>query len=129
MSRTLSAMTDPRSANAPRSTSANSSRIAGPSVQTSYDPGIRRWSYTARGPHPGRGKFPETITGTGKDELAAIVELAIRLDERRRDDKLADIHRRGHAAFLDGAEERSRTVEGRPLTANELERVTKRYPG
>jgi hypothetical protein len=39
---------------------------------TSYDPGIGRWSYTARGPHPGRGKYPETITGTGEDELAAM---------------------------------------------------------
>jgi hypothetical protein len=39
----------------------------------SYDPGIGRWSYTARGPHPGRGKAPETITGTGEDELAAMV--------------------------------------------------------
>jgi hypothetical protein len=32
-------------------------------------------------------------------------------------------------AFLEGAEERSMTVDGRPLTADELERVTKRYPG
>ena len=43
---------------------------------TSYDPGIGRWSYTARGPHPGRGKYPETITGTGEDELAAMTDLA-----------------------------------------------------
>ena len=57
-----------------------------------------------------------------------MTDLRIRLDERHRDDKLAEIDRRGRAAFLDGAEERSRTVEGRPLTADELERVTKRYP-
>ncbi len=62
---------------------------------TSYDPGIGRWSYTARGPHPGRGKMPETITGTGEDELAAMTDLAIRLDERRRDEKLGAIDRRG----------------------------------
>ena len=43
---------------------------------TSYDPGTGRWSYTARGPHPGRGKHPETITGTGEDELAAMIDLA-----------------------------------------------------
>jgi hypothetical protein len=36
---------------------------------TSYDPGIRRWSYTARGPHPGRGKHPETIAGGGMESL------------------------------------------------------------
>ena len=95
---------------------------------TSYDPGIGRWSYTARGPHPGRGKYPETITRTGEDELAAMIDLRIRLDERRRDDKLAEIDRRGRAAYLEGAEERSSMVEGRPLTAYELLRVTKRYP-
>ena len=49
---------------------------------TSYDPGTGG-TYTARGPHPGRGKYPETIPGTGEDELAAMVDLAMRLDERR----------------------------------------------
>ena len=68
---------------------------------TSYDPGIGRWSYTARRPHPGRGKMPETITGTGEDELAAMIDLAIRLDERRRDDRRAEIERRG-ACVLSG---------------------------
>ena len=47
---------------------------------TSYDPGVRRWSVTARGPHAGRGKTPETVTGTGEDELAAMADLTIRLD-------------------------------------------------
>ena len=78
---------------------------------TSYDPGIGGWSYTARGPQPGRGKMPETITGTGEDELAAMIDLAIRLDERRRDEKLAEIDRRARAAFLEGADDRSRTME------------------
>ena len=82
-------------------------------------------SWTASRPR----QAPETITGTGEDELAAMIDLRIRLDERRRDEKLAEIDRRGRAAFVEGAEERSRTVEGRPLTAYELERVTKRYPG
>ena len=72
--------------------------------------------------------MPKTITGTGEDELAAMIDLAIQLDERRRDEKLADIDRRGRAAFLDGAEERSQATQGRPLTANEQERVTRRYP-
>lgn len=35
------------------------------------DPLTRRWSVTARGPHPGRGKVPQTVTGTGEDEAAA----------------------------------------------------------
>jgi hypothetical protein len=30
-----------------------------------YDPGTGRWTITARGPHPGRGKVPETLTGRG----------------------------------------------------------------
>jgi len=95
---------------------------------TSYDPGIGRWSYTTRGPHPGRGKYPETITGTGEDELAAMTDLRIRLDERRKAERLDDIDRRGRAAFLEGAEAQSQAAEGRQLMADELERVTKRYP-
>jgi hypothetical protein len=94
----------------------------------SYDPGARRWSITARGPHPGRGKAPETLTGTGEDELAAYADLRILLDERRGPDRLEEIDRRSRAAFLEGAEERSRDAEGRPLTADELERVSRRYP-
>jgi hypothetical protein len=95
---------------------------------TSYHPGTRRWSITARGPHPGRGKAPETLRVTGEDELAAYADLRIQLDERRKAESLDDIERRGRAAFLGGAEERSQTVEGRPSTADELERVTKWYP-
>jgi hypothetical protein len=30
---------------------------------------------TARGPHPGRGKVPQTVTGTGEDETAALRDL------------------------------------------------------
>jgi hypothetical protein len=72
---------------------------------TSYDPGIGRWSYTARGSHPGRGKDPETITGTGEDELAAMTDLRIRLHERRKAERQDNIERRGRVAFLEGAEE------------------------
>ena len=43
----------------------------------------------------------EAISGTGLDELAAMVDLRIRLDERFRADKLAEIDRRGRAAFLE----------------------------
>ena len=57
-----------------------------------------------------------------------MVDLRIRLDERFRADKLDEIVRRGCAAFLEGAEERSTMVDGRPLTTDKLERVTKRYP-
>ena len=84
---------------------------------TSYDPGIRRWSYTARGPHPRRGKFPETITGTGEDDLAAMIDPRIRLDERRRLDSSrrstdVDAQRSSRAA------RRNPGAAGRPLTAD-----------
>jgi hypothetical protein len=61
---------------------------------TSYEPGTGRWTWTAHGRHPGRGKTPERLTGTGEDELAAMPDLAISLDERRRAEKLAAIDRR-----------------------------------
>jgi hypothetical protein len=93
-----------------------------------WDPGVRRWIVEARGPHPGRGRKPEVMTGTGEDELAAMADLAIRLDERRRPEPAEELERRGRLAYLEGAEAKSRDAEGRPLTGDELERVTKRYP-
>jgi hypothetical protein len=57
-----------------------------------------------------------------------MAELRFLLDERRRGEKLEEIERRGRAAFLEGTEAQSRAVEGRPLTADELERVSKLYP-
>ena len=44
--------------------------------------------------------MPETISGTGEDELAAMIDLRVRLDERRRDEKLAEIDRRSRAVAL-----------------------------
>jgi hypothetical protein len=48
-----------------------------------YDPGVVRpdglmgaFSVTARGPHPGRGKAPVTVSGTGEDEIAALRDLS-----------------------------------------------------
>jgi hypothetical protein len=76
-----------------------------------FDPGIGRWLVTARGRHPGRGKAPETITGTGEDELAAMADLRILLDERTAPDRAASLEARSRAAFLDGAEAQSREAE------------------
>ena len=85
----------------------------------SYDPGIAHWAITARGPHPGRGKVPETLTGRGEDELAAFADLRMQLDERQRPEKLEAIERRGRAAFLEGAEAQSQaadvTIDSRAL--------------
>jgi hypothetical protein len=73
-------------------------------------------------------KAPETITGLGLDELSAMIDLALRPDERRRAERVAEIDRRGRLAYLEGAEEQSGDAAGRQLTRDELERGTKRYP-
>jgi hypothetical protein len=41
----------------------------------------------------------------------------------------AELNRRLRRAFVEGAEERSRQEHGRGLTADELRRVLRRYPG
>lgn len=37
-----------------------------------YDPGTHRWLVSAVGPHPGRGKLRQSVTGSGEDEAAAL---------------------------------------------------------
>jgi hypothetical protein len=48
----------------------------------SYDPGHGRWDVWAIGPKRGgrHGPPPESIRGEGPDELAALIDLAERLD-------------------------------------------------
>jgi hypothetical protein len=50
-------------------------------------------------------------------------------NEAERQRRKADLDRRLRQAFVEGAEERSRRELGRGLTADELERVLRRYPG
>jgi hypothetical protein len=50
-------------------------------------------------------------------------------DTRTTTRRKADLNRRLRLAFVQGAEERSRSEHGRGLTANELRRVLRRYPG
>jgi hypothetical protein len=87
------------------------------------------WSITARGPHPGRGKHPQTVTGTGEDETAALYDLDDRLRGVPRTDggQMDALRRRLRLAYLEGAEERSREHEG--LTADEMQRVVKHHTG
>jgi hypothetical protein len=49
-----------------------------------YDPATRLWSVTALGPKLGgrHGKPPDTVTGEGPDELAALRDLTERLARR-----------------------------------------------
>jgi hypothetical protein len=48
------------------------------------EPTLGRYSVTAVGPHPGRGKIPESVTGFGQDEIAALRDL---------DDRLRGVHK------------------------------------
>jgi hypothetical protein len=97
-----------------------------------FDPGLRQFSVTARGPHPGRGKMPVTVSGAGDSEISALVDLRARLMgmPRPADDaeKRAGLNRRLRLAFIGGAEEEARR-RGHPLASDELSRVLRRYPG
>ena len=48
--------------------------------------------------------------------------------DRPPDKRVARLRQRQRAAFIEGAEEESRRRFGRGLTAEELERVLRRYP-
>jgi hypothetical protein len=98
----------------------------------SYDPGVVRsdgyrgaWSVTARGPHPGRGKTPQTVTGTGDDETAALRDLDGRLRgvSKPNGTRMEELRQRLRLAYVDGAEGWAREHMGRGLTTNEFARV------
>lgn len=86
---------------------------------------------TARGPHAGRGKIPQYVTGTGEDEPAALRDLDDRLRGVPKPDgtALAALQQRLRLAYVEGAEEWSRENVGRVLSREELERVLMRFRG
>lgn len=96
-----------------------------------FDPGRPAWSVTARGPHPGRGKAPQTVSGTGEDEVAALRDLDGRLRGVPHPDggRMDELRRRLRLAYVDGAETWQRENVGRSLTRDELGRVIGRYVG
>jgi hypothetical protein len=96
-----------------------------------FDPGRHAFSVTARGPHPGRGKIPQSVSGTGEDETAALRDLDDRLRGVPKPDggRMDALRRRLRLAFVDGAEEWSREHAGRTLTRDDLERILERYVG
>jgi len=72
-----------------------------------FDPGVPAFSVTARGPHPGRGKAPATVSGTGEDETAALRDLDDRLRgvPKPGSTRLDELRRRMRLAYIEGAEE------------------------
>jgi hypothetical protein len=72
-----------------------------------YDSGVPGFSVTARGPHPGRGKAPVTVSGTGEDETAALRDLDDLLRGVPKPDgtRLDELRQRLRLAYVDGAEE------------------------
>lgn len=60
----------------------------------------------ARGPHPGRGRMPQTVFGIGEDEAAALHALDGRLRGVTKPDgeQMDELQRRLRLAYLDGAE-------------------------
>ena len=98
---------------------------------TVSDPLTRTWSVTARGPHPGRGKAPQTVTGTGEDETAALRDLDARLRGVPQPDggRMNELRRRLRLAYVDGAESWTQENVGRGLTSSELAEVLSRYAG
>lgn len=96
-----------------------------------YDPDHYAWSVTAHGPLPGRGKVPKVATGTGEDEVAALRDLDYRLRgvPTPGRGRMEELSKRLRGAFVTGAEADSLRRLGRGLTADELERALRRYPG
>jgi len=98
----------------------------------SFDPaGDGRWSVTAVGPHPGRGKLPTYVSGSGADEIAALRDLDGRLRGVPKPDgtRMDALRARLRLAYVEGAEGWSREHTGRSLTSDELTGVLVRYQG
>ncbi len=97
----------------------------------SYNLGERRWSVSAVGPHPGRGKLPVYVTGFGQDELEAVRDLDARLRDERSEGprKVDELRARLRLAYIDGAEEWAQRELGRKLSHDEMTGVIRRFSG
>jgi hypothetical protein len=97
-----------------------------------YSPERRAWSVTAINERTtGRGKLPQTVTGRGEDEIAALRDLDDRLRGVPQPDgsRMDALRRRLRLAYVEGAEEWTRRELGRSLTSQEFGRVSQRYGG
>jgi hypothetical protein len=72
-----------------------------------------------------RGKAPQTVSGTGDDEVAALRDLDDRLRGVPKPDgsRMDELRRRLRLAYVRGAEDRTVQNVGRGLTQDELGRV------
>jgi hypothetical protein len=96
-----------------------------------YSPADHAWHVTARGPHAGRRTHPQTITGTGEDEIAALRDLDDRLRgvPKPHGGQMDALRRRLRLAYIQGAEEWTHRELDRGMSDAELERVAARYSG
>jgi hypothetical protein len=69
-----------------------------------YDPGVPGWSVTARSVAYSRSTPPQTVTGTGVDETAALRNLEDRLRgvPQPNGSRMAECERRIRLAYLEG---------------------------
>ena len=91
----------------------------------SQDVLTHRWSVTAFRRDRGRLATPETVTGTGDDEVAALRDLDDRLRGVPQPDgsRMDELRRRTRLAYVQGAAE-----TWPEMTADELGRVIRRAP-
>jgi hypothetical protein len=85
----------------------------------SYYADRNAWVVTAVGPHPGRGKLPQSVSGTGAHEVAALPDLDDRLRGVRLPHdagRMDDLRRRLRLAYIEGADAWSRQHIGRAIT-------------
>ena len=96
----------------------------------SFDRERGAWVVTAWGPTRGRSRTPQSVSGMGEDEAAALRDLNDRLpgvpDPNRR--RTEELGRRLRKAYVDGAEAFARETFDRALRTDELERIIGRYP-
>ena len=100
-------------------------RVGAPSFDP--DPKQAHWSVTAIGPHPGRGKMPQTVTGTGVSLEAALQALAGRLTgaaDPAAGTRLDELRRRLRLTYVQAAES-----EWPGMTSEDLAGVIARVPG
>jgi hypothetical protein len=94
------------------------------------DPLRGTWSVTALRRARGRLSMPQTVTGTGPDELAALRDLDDQLRDVPKPDGTAldAMRRRLRLAYLEGAEHFARH-DGQALTGEQQVGVLARYEG